>query len=123
MNQIHKQNNKLIKGCGGASDLLSKVDDSALISWETCSPQIARVILEFENCLDRSEILAEPSTKHHEDSQSFHERLSSDINQLTKCITVNLFMQDHLTKRNSKKIIVPETMSTLIDDLEAMGEK
>ena len=31
LDQIHEQNNKLIKGCGGASDLLSKVDDSALI--------------------------------------------------------------------------------------------
>ena len=123
MNQIHKQNNKLIKGRRGARDLLSKVDDSALISWETCSPEIARVILEFEDCLDRSEIPPESSTKHHEDSQSLHERLSSNINQLTKCITVNLFMQDHLTKRNNKKIIVPKTMSTLIDDLEAMGER
>ena len=64
--QIHEQNNKLIKGCGGASDLLNKADDSALICWETCSPKIARVILEFEDCLDRNEILAELSTKHHE---------------------------------------------------------
>ena len=32
--------------CGGASDLLNKVDDSALIHWETCSPEIACVILE-----------------------------------------------------------------------------
>ena len=31
-------------------------------------------------------------------------------------------MQDHLTKLN-KKIIVPETMRIVIDDLEAMGEK
>ena len=31
-------------------------------------------------------------------------------------------MQDHLTKLN-KEIIVPETMRTLIDDLEAMRER
>ena len=42
LDQIHEQNNKLIKRCGGASDLLNKVDDSALIRWETCSPDIAR---------------------------------------------------------------------------------
>ena len=52
VDQIYEQNNNLIKGCGGASDLLRKVDDSALICWETCSPEIARVILEFEDCLD-----------------------------------------------------------------------
>ena len=38
-------------------------------------------------------------------------------------ITANPFMQDHLTKLNDKKIIVPETMRTVIDDSEAMGEK
>ena len=35
----------------------------------------------------------------------------------------NSFMQDHLTKRYNKKIIVPESMRTVIDDLETMGEK
>ena len=98
LNQIHEQNNKLIKECGGASGLLSQVDDSALILWETCSPEIARIILEFEDCLDRNEILAKSSTTHHEDSQPFHERFFSDVNRLIKCITVNPFMQDHLTK-------------------------
>ena len=31
-------------------------------------------------------------------------------------------MQDQVTKLN-KKIIVPATMRTVVDDLEAMGEK
>ena len=48
LDQIDEQNNKLIKGCGEASDLYSKVNDSALIRWETCSPEITRVILESE---------------------------------------------------------------------------
>ena len=116
LDQIHEQNNKLIKGCGGASDLLNKLDDSALIRWETCSSEIARVILEFEDYLDRNEIFAESSTKHHE-------RFSSNVNRLIKCITKNLFMQDYLTKLNNKKTIFPEPMRTVINDLEAMGEK
>ena len=32
-------------------------------------------------------------------------------------------MQDHLTKLNNKKIIVSESMRTVIDNLEAAGEK
>ena len=99
----NEQNNKLIKACGGASDLLNNVDNSALIRWETCSLEIARVMLEFKDCLDQNEILAESSTRHHKDSQTFHERFSYDFNRLIKCITVNPFMQDHLTKCNSKK--------------------
>ena len=122
MDQIHERNNKLRKECGEARDLLDKLDDSVLIRCETCSPEIARVILEFENCLDRNEIVVELRKKHHEDSLSFHQRFSSDVSRMVKCITVNLFMQEQLTKLN-KKIIVPGTMRTVIDDLEAMGEK
>ena len=42
---------------------------------------------------------------------------------MIKCITANLFRQYHLNKRSNKKNIVPETMRTVIDDLETMGEK
>ena len=93
LDQIHERNNKLIKGCRGASDLLNKEEDSALIRWETYSPKIARVILDFKDCLDRNAILA----KHHEVSLPFYERLFTKLH---------------------KKIIVPETMRTMIDDLE-----
>ena len=98
------------------------MDDSALIHWETCSPEITRAILEFEDCLGRNGILAELSTKHHEERQPFHERFSSEVNRLIKCITTNPFMEDHLTKVN-KKIIFPESVRTVVDDLGAMEEK
>ena len=123
LDQIHEQNNKLIKGSGGASDLLNKADDSALIRWETCSPEIARVILEFEDCLDRNDILAECNTKHHEDNQPFHKRFSSDVHRLTKAITVDPFLQERLTKLNNSKITVPESVTTVIHDLITLGEK
>ena len=47
LDQIHEQNNKHIKGCGGASTLLNKVNNSALIFWEACSLETAHVIMEF----------------------------------------------------------------------------
>ena len=81
LDQIHEQNNKIIKGAGGASDLLNKEDDSALLRWELCSPELARVIPEFEDCLDRNDIPAESSNKH-EDKESFKRRFSSDVNRL-----------------------------------------
>ena len=71
LDQIHEQNNKIIKGSGGASDLLNKEDDSALLRWEVCSPELARIILEFESSLDRNDIPSESKTKHHE-IQNFH---------------------------------------------------
>ena len=53
--------------------LLNKEDDSALLRWEVRSPELARVILEFEDCLDKNEVPAESSTKHHEDNESFNQ--------------------------------------------------
>ena len=105
LDQIHKQNNKLIKGCGGASDLLNKVDDSALIYCETCSPEIARVILEFEDYLDRNEILVESSNKLSESRQPFYERFSSDVNRLIKCITVTHLCKITSLNSTTKKLL------------------
>ena len=87
--EINERNNKLVKGCRGGNDLLNKAEDSALIRWETCSPEIARVILGFKDCLHRNEIYSESSNKHHEDSLCFHQRFSSDVSRLVKRITVN----------------------------------
>ena len=112
LNQIYEQNNKLIKGCGGASDLLNKVSDSALVYWETFSPEFICITAAFEDCLDRNVILAESSTNHNEDSQPFRKRFFSDVNRLIKCITVNPFMLDHFTK-----------LKSMVDDLKATGEK
>ena len=53
LDQLHEQNNSIIKGCGGATDLVNKIDDSALVRWETCGPDIARLLLEFENTIER----------------------------------------------------------------------
>ena len=38
------------------------------------------------------------------------DQFSSKVTRLIKCITVNPFMQDHLTKLNNKKLILPETI-------------
>ena len=35
LDQVHEQNNRVIKSTGGATDLVNKRDDSALIHWET----------------------------------------------------------------------------------------
>ena len=118
LDQIHEQNNKVIKGAGGASDLLNKHDDSALLRWEVCSPELARIVLEFEDCLDRNEIPAELTTKHHEDNESFNRRFSSDVIRLVKSIPVNPFTQTNLSKLNNPKIVIPETVRGIIENIK-----
>ena len=41
----------MIKGYSGATHLLYK-DESALIRWETCGPDIACIVSEFEDLID-----------------------------------------------------------------------
>ena len=48
LDQVHEQNNKIIKGQGGASGLLNLEDESALIRWETCGPDVGRILCQSE---------------------------------------------------------------------------
>ena len=51
LDQVHEQNNKISKGVGGATSLLDTQDESAPIRWETCGPEVARILSEFEDSL------------------------------------------------------------------------
>ena len=52
LDQVHEQNNKGIKGVGGASQLMNRGDDSSLIRLETCGPEVARIVSEFEETME-----------------------------------------------------------------------
>lgn len=43
LEQVHEQNNKIIKGQGGASKFLNLEDESGLIRWETCEQKVIRI--------------------------------------------------------------------------------
>ncbi len=76
LDQVHEQNNAIIKGSGGATDLLNKVDDSALLRWEVCNPEVARLLLEFEDSMDDNPQVEISKAKHHEDNDNFKRPLS-----------------------------------------------
>ena len=44
LDQVHEQNNKVIKGSGGSTHLLNRTDESGLIRWETAGSDIARIV-------------------------------------------------------------------------------
>ena len=97
----------MIKSTGGATDLVNKSDQSALIRWETCGPDIARIIMEFEE----SENIDFPNlnlSKHHEDNEAFCKKFMSDINTLLDGLPVNPFQSVKLSKINNSGVIVAE---------------
>ena len=85
IDQAHEQNNKIIKGDGGAVGLTE--NSSQLLRWMVSGPEIARVILEFESS---QEILIHsergPETRHHEQTRSIQENFHKQANAL--CSTI-----------------------------------
>ena len=51
MDHDHEQNNKVVKGCGGAVGLTENL--SAFRKWMISGPEQARLLKEFEDCLSR----------------------------------------------------------------------
>ena len=77
LDQVHEQNNRTIKSCGGAIDLVNKVEESALIRWETCGPQVAWIINKFEESM-KLVIPEEDDSNlhlHHEYSATYRKKV------------------------------------------------
>ena len=77
LDQVHGQNNRTIKSCGGVTDLVNNVEVSALIRWETCGPEIVQIINEFEKSM-KLEALEEDDSNlhlHHEDSATYKKKV------------------------------------------------
>ena len=123
LDQIHEQNNRVIKSCAGAVDLVNKEDESALICWETCDHDIARIINEFEESVTYDYYNHNPQ-KHHEDNDSFCSKFDNDVKTLVMAIPVNPFQIDNLCKINNTKYVVPDgVFHNNVKTLEEMGEE
>ena len=48
LDQLHEQNSNYIKSVSGATSLINRQDDSGLVRWELCGPELCRIIEEFE---------------------------------------------------------------------------
>ena len=82
LDQIHEQNNTVMKSMGGATSSLNKVDESSLARCVFC-------IHEFEENDMNSPYGGQ---LHHEDSAAFQKCFTIDINCLEKTVVSNLFM-------------------------------
>ena len=119
--QMHEQNNKTIKGSGGAKHLLNKCDESGLIRWETIGTDIARIIVEFEESIDIQG--KNIRTKHHEDNASFQKNFVSDIKKVISSFTNNPFKLNELTSIGNTTIVFPDIVFKNISMLETCGKK
>ena len=124
LDQVHEQNNHTIKSCGGATDLVNKVKESALIRWGTCGSEVPRIINEFEESMKLETLEEDDSNLHlyYEDSATYRKKFSSDVKSLCKSMTINAFSQTKLMTINDSHVVRDVALNTL-KKMEEFREK
>jgi len=120
LDQLHEQNNKYIKSVSGATSLINRQDDSSLVRWELCGPELSRILQEFET-IDTP--VSQTFKKHHEDNETFNKDFLNDTATLYNNFLVNPFMLKRLTVVNNPEIIFEENVYFNLTQLETTGKK
>ena len=123
LDQIHEQNNAIMKGMGGVSSSLNKVDESSMARWGLCIHELASIVndYEFEETDSSSD---HESQCHHEDSAAFQKRFTADIKSLNVALVSNPFLLERLTVLNNHdKAKFNDRVIEDIRVLESNGEK
>ena len=103
IDHAHEQNNKCVKGDGGAIGLTENT--SELLPWMVSGPEIARVINEFQVSQEMSKHEKEPDFRHHEEVKGVQDAFVKEVKSLRATIEEmgNRFME------SSKDLLVLDT--------------
>ena len=99
LDQVHGQNNKIIKGVGGSTSLLNTQDESALTRGETCGPEIGRIVSESEDSLYNQD--SSSSAAKHKDNEKFKQKFNRDVESVYQAIPCNPFEVASLSTINN----------------------
>ena len=123
LDHAHEQNNALVKGEGGVLGLTES--PSALRRWTVGGPEVARMIVEFENAVQNEKVHT-TSEKHHDATPAVQRKFLKDVQALTQIMrkSGNPFKDtsSELVVLNSRDIAdasVTETMNTI----EELGKR
>ena len=99
LDQLHEQNNKYIKSVNGATILMNRQDDLALVRWELCGPELCRLIEKSEEV--ESSSTHEKKQKHYEESPIFTKEFIKATTTLLNNFPNNSFLLNDLTVINN----------------------
>ena len=123
LDQIHEQNNAVMKGMGGATSSLNKVDESSLARWGLCIHELASIVNEYEFEVNDMNS-PHKAQRHHEGSVAFQKRFTTDVNCLEKAVISNPFILEKLTVLNNHdKTEFNDRVFEDIKIIETEGEK
>ena len=118
IDHAHEQNNKSVKGDGGAIGLTENMFE--LLRWMVAGPEIASLILEFEASQEfiKADRDQEPNKLHHEQAIGVQAKFSKQVSELCRVIGAmgNLFCED------SNDVLVLDT-GNIVDKKVALTVK
>ena len=124
LEQLHEQNNEIIKGVGMATRLLHREEESALLHWELCGSEIVNMIRSFEESINPTPSTEEFGYKnHHEDTAAFRQRFVGDVKRLLKNFLVNPFDTDEFTAVKNNAIDFDEEIVKSIKSISDLGKR
>ena len=71
-------------------------DESAPLRWETCGPEVARIVSAFEDSLFKQDT-SSSAAKHHEDNEKFRQKFNRDFESIYQAIPCNPFEMSSLS--------------------------
>ena len=117
LDQLHEQNNKYVKSVSGATSLVNRQDESALVRWELCGPELWRILRGYEKQFDHPNELA----KHNEDNATFQHDFFHDVLTVFNSFSSNPFQRTDLTVIDNTGIMFDENIYYNISRLESTG--
>lgn len=85
--QMHEQNNTIVKTDGGPIGLYDNPD--ALLIWMVSSPEVGRMLSQYEHTANIACAHEDDDIKHHEDTDSFEKRFERDTQLVADIIQDN----------------------------------
>ena len=126
IDQAHEQNNKVVKGDGGAIGLTK--DYAKLLRWMISGPEVSRVISDFQasqELLKRKQSKG-PDILHHEETKAMQTAFHKQVKALHATITEmgNPFKEasQDLLVLNSRDMIDPSVVAT-VRSIQKLGQE
>ena len=119
--QLHEQNNEVIKNVSGATNVMNREDQADVERWGLCSPELAVIAESFHKRASKNKSTI--NTKRHEDTIAFQKLFSLDVLNVTKTMVENPFEQDTLVKIDNTKIAYDEKVVSHLKQLLPKGQE
>ena len=118
LDQVHEQNNKVIKGVSGATSLLNRGDESALIRWALSGPELSKMLSDFE---EQQTPETTDVQDHHECGKSFQTSFFNDVQKVVDNFAKNPFELQALTVISNTDTVFDDNVFYNIKQLESVG--